>query len=198
MGSRHGTDRLPLQGIAGDTARGPRVAKPRVPAPTSAGPQHRGTGVAPERENALQRLTITLDDATAEGLDAFMAGRGYANRSEAMRDLLRGALRDAAAAEAPARPCMAVVSYIYDHHERDLGRRLMRVQHDHHALSVATLHTHLDHDNCLEVAVLRGTADAVRGFAQALVSERGVRLGGMNLLPLPAPAAQAPLPVVEE
>ncbi len=134
----------------------------------------------------MHRLTITLDDETAEGLDAFMAGRGYANRSEAMRDLLRAGLRDANATEAPARPCMAVVSYIYDHHERDLGRRLMRVQHDHHALGVATLHTHLDHDNCLEVVVLRGTADAVRGFAQSLVSERGVRLGGMNILPLPA------------
>lgn len=140
----------------------------------------------------MQRLTITLDDETAEGIDAFMAGRGYANRSEAMRDLLRGALRDARAAQAPAGPCMAVVSYIYDHHERDLGRRLMRVQHDHHALGVATLHTHLDHDNCLEVVVLRGTADSVRCFAQALVSERGVRLGGMNLLPLPPAAGAAP------
>jgi CopG family nickel-responsive transcriptional regulator len=83
---------------------------------------------------------------------------------------------------------MAVVSYIYDHHQRDLGRRLMQAQHDHHALGVATLHTHLDHDNCLEVVLLRGAAEAVRGFAQALVSERGVRLGGMNLLPLPAAA----------
>ena len=134
----------------------------------------------------MQRLTITLDDETAAGLDAFMADRGYGNRSEAMRDLLRGALRDASAAQAPSRPCMAVVSFIYDHHERDLGRRLMRVQHDHHALGVATLHTHLDHANCLEVVVLGGAAEAVRGFAQALVSERGVRLGGMNLLPLPS------------
>jgi CopG family transcriptional regulator, nickel-responsive regulator len=141
----------------------------------------------------MQRITVTLDDETAGGLDAFMRARGYANRSEAMRDLLRGALRDAGTAQAPAAPCMAVVSYIYDHHQRDLGRRLMQAQHDHHALGVATLHTHLDHDNCLEVVLLRGTAEAVRRFSAALVSERGVRLGGMNLLPLPgAPAAAAP------
>lgn len=138
----------------------------------------------------MQRLTITLDDATAAELDAFMAERGYSNRSEAMRDLLRAGLRETGARGTQG-PCMAVVSYIYDHHERDLGRRLMQAQHDHHALGVATLHTHLDHDNCLEVVLLRGTAEAVRGFAQALVSERGVRLGGMNLLPLPASAQPA-------
>jgi CopG family nickel-responsive transcriptional regulator len=137
----------------------------------------------------MHRITVTLDDETAGGLDAFMQARGYANRSEAMRDLLRGALRDTGAAQAPGAPCMAVVSYIYDHHERDLGRRLMQAQHDHHALGVATLHTHLDHDNCLEVVLLRGTAEAVRGFAESLVSERGVRLGGMNLLPLPGAMA---------
>jgi CopG family nickel-responsive transcriptional regulator len=142
-------------------------------------------------EGAMQRMTITLDDETASGLDAFMRARHYANRSEAMRDLLRASLRDAGTAEAPTAPCMAVVSYIYDHHERDLGRRLMQAQHEHHALGVATLHTHLDHDNCLEVALLRGTAEAVRGFAQAIMSERGVRLGGMNLLPMPGAADAA-------
>lgn len=133
----------------------------------------------------MQRITVTLDDETAGGLDAFMQARGYANRSEAMRDLLRGALRDAGTAQAPGAPCMAVVSYIYDHHQRDLGRRLMQAQHDHHTLGVATLHTHLDHDNCLEIVLLRGTAEAVGRFAQSIVSERGVRLGGVNLLPLP-------------
>lgn len=133
----------------------------------------------------MQRLTITLDDDTALALDAFMAAQGYSNRSEAIRDLLRAPLRDAEAARDPSLPCMAVVSYIYDHHQRDLGRRLMQSQHDHHALGVATLHTHLDHHHCLEVAVLRGPARAVQDFAQALTRERGVRFGGVNLLPAP-------------
>ncbi len=134
----------------------------------------------------MQRLTITLDDDTARSLDAFMLAQGYANRSEAIRDLLRAPLRDSETARDPSLPCMAVVSYVYDHHERDLGRRLMRSQHDHHALGVATLHTHLDHAHCLEVAVLRGTATTVQDFAQVLMRERGVRFGGMNLLPVPA------------
>jgi len=133
----------------------------------------------------MQRLTITLDDDTARALDAFMVAQGYANRSEAIRDLLRAPPRDSEATRDPPLPYMAVVSYVYDHHERDLGRRLMRSQHDHHALGVATLHTHLDHDQCLEVAVLRGTATTVQEFAQALMRERGVRFGGMNLLPVP-------------
>lgn len=133
----------------------------------------------------MQRLTITLDDDIADALDSFMTTRGYSNRSEAIRDLLRAPLRDAEAAREPSTPCMAVVSYVYDHHERDLGRRLIRTQHDHHKLGIATLHTHLDHEHCLEVAVLRGTAKDVQSFAQTLIRERGVRFGGLNLLPTP-------------
>lgn len=134
----------------------------------------------------MQRLTITLDDDTSDALDAYMAAHGYSNRSEAIRDLLRAPLRDAETARDPATPCMGVVSYIYDHHERDLGRRLIRAQHDHHDLGVATLHTHLDHSHCLEVAVLRGTATQVQDFARTLVRERSVRFGAVNLMPLPA------------
>ncbi|BDG73495.1 nickel-responsive transcriptional regulator NikR [Roseomonas fluvialis] len=133
----------------------------------------------------MQRLTITLDDETAQGLEEHMAAHGYSNRSEAIRDLLRGPLRDAEVAREPTMPCMAVVSYIYDHRARALSSRLVNAQHEHHALGVATLHTHLDHDLCLEVAVLRGAVSDVQAFAQALTRERGVRFGGTNLLPAP-------------
>lgn len=137
----------------------------------------------------MQRLTISLDDDTAASLEAFMAGRGDANRSEAIRDLIRAALRDDAGARDPGLPCVAAVSYLYDHHERELGRRLTEAQHTHHDLGVTTLHLHLDHHLCVEVALLRGPADEVRDFAEALVRERGVRLGGINLMPVPQPAA---------
>lgn len=140
----------------------------------------------------MQRLTISLDDETAAALDAFMAARGYSNRSEAMRDLLRGGLRDALPAFDAKAPCVAAVSYIYDHHERELGRRLMQAQHAHHNLGVTTLHLHLDHDHCVEVALLRGATGEVRHFAEELVSERGVRLGGVNLMPVPKRRGQKP------
>lgn len=133
----------------------------------------------------MQRLTISLDYETAAALDAFMAGRGYGNRSEAVRDLLRSGLRDAAGEQDPALPCVAAVSYIYDHHERDLGRRLTEAQHAHHDLGVTTVHLHLDHHHCVEVALLRGPAGDIRHFAEALVRERGVRLGGINVMPIP-------------
>jgi CopG family nickel-responsive transcriptional regulator len=136
----------------------------------------------------MQRLTMSLDDNTAAALDAFMAGRGYSNRSEAVRDLLRAGLRDAAAEHDPSLPCVAAVSYVYDHHERDLGRRLTDAQHEHHDLGVTTLHIHLDHHLCVEVALLRGPGAEVRRFAEALVRERGVRLGGVNVMPVPSVA----------
>jgi CopG family nickel-responsive transcriptional regulator len=133
-----------------------------------------------------QRVTITLDDETASALDQFMARRGYANRSEAMRDLLHGGLaRMAEEAGDPPGDCIGVVSFVYDHEERELGRRLMAAQHAHHAISVATLHAHLDHHHCVEVALLRGKARQVRPFAKALIAERGVRLGRLNLMPAP-------------
>lgn len=133
-----------------------------------------------------QRVTITLDDETAAALDGFMARRGYANRSEAMRDLLHGGLaRTAEEAGDPPGECVAVVSFVYDHEERELGRRLLNAQHAHHDIGVAILHAHLDAHQCVEVALLRGQAKAVRPFAEALIAERGVRLGRLNMMPAP-------------
>jgi CopG family nickel-responsive transcriptional regulator len=133
-----------------------------------------------------QRLTITLDDETAGALEGFMARRGYANRSEAVRDLLHGGLaRAAEEAGDPQGECVAVVSFVYDHEERELGRRLLNAQHAHHDIGVATLHAHLDEHHCVEVALLRGRAKTVRPFAEALIAERGVRLGRLNLMPAP-------------
>lgn len=133
----------------------------------------------------MQRLTISLDDETVRALDQFMRAHGYSNRSEAMRDLIRAALRDHDLAMGGDGRCVAVVSYVFNHHERDLGKRLLVTQHAHHDLGVATLHAHLDPVHCLEVTVLRGKAGEVRAHADRLIRERGVRFGGVNLLPTP-------------
>ncbi|BBK42482.1 nickel-responsive regulator [Allostella vacuolata] len=132
----------------------------------------------------VQRLTISLDQEVATAIDAFMERRGYTNRSEAIRDLVRRALADPAASEPEAAHSVAAVSYVYDHHRRQLSSRLATAQHDHHDLVVATTHVHLDHHNCLEVCLLRGDTGAVRGFAEAVLSERDVRYGQFNLIPL--------------
>jgi len=139
----------------------------------------------------MQRFTISLDDELAHEFDRLIEQRGYSNRSEAVRDILRvhlDRLREEADADAQ---CVANLSYVYNHHERDLAERLTRIQHAHHDLTVSTMHAHLDHDYCIESVMLRGPAIAVRRFADALTAERGVRHGQLNLVTveLDAPAA---------
>jgi CopG family nickel-responsive transcriptional regulator len=136
----------------------------------------------------VERITISIDADLLAFVDAACAARGYGSRSEAIRDMLREAA-NAETAAAEQAPCVATLSYVYDHETRDLARRLTDRQHDHHDLSVATLHVHLDRHECLEVSVLRGPSGAVRRFADGVVSQRGVRHGHLHLLPDTEPAA---------
>jgi CopG family nickel-responsive transcriptional regulator len=133
----------------------------------------------------MERITISLDEALAREFDALIERRGYRNRSEAVRDLLREHLevaRQAETAGGHGSQCVANLSYVYNHHARDLAERLTALQHGHHDLTVATMHAHLDHDNCLESVILKGAIPAVRAFADALTSERGVRNGQLNVV----------------
>lgn len=130
----------------------------------------------------MQRFTISLDDNLAAEFDALIAQRGYANRSEAVRDLLRSHLDRLREARDANAPCVANLSYVYNHHERELAERLTKLQHAHHDLTISTMHAHLDHDHCIESVILKGPARAVRQFADALAAERGVRHGLLNLV----------------
>lgn len=130
----------------------------------------------------MERFTVSIDDDLAQAFDEHIAARGYRNRSEAIRDLIRDRLESAAEAGDGGGHCVANLSYVYNHHERDLAERLTELQHDHHDLTVATMHAHLDHDNCLESVILKGATRAVRRFSDALIAERGVRHGKLNLV----------------
>ena len=134
----------------------------------------------------MQRITITLDDQLTEAFEKFREERGYANRSEAVRDLIRERLDAERLEKSPSGDCLASLIYVYNHHERELAARLTKEHHAHHDLAVSTLHVHLDHDNCLEIVVLRGAMDRVRGFADAVIAQAGVRHGRLNLLPVKA------------
>lgn len=133
----------------------------------------------------MQRVTITLDDDLMADLDRIIAKRGYQNRSEAIRDLARTGLEQAAIEVAGSRNCVAALVYVYDHHARDLPKRLTQEFHDHHNLSQATLHVHLDQESCLEVTVLKGRGSEVQGFADHVIAERGVRHGHVVYVPAP-------------
>jgi CopG family transcriptional regulator, nickel-responsive regulator len=131
----------------------------------------------------MQRVTITIDDDLVAEIDAFMAGRGYANRSEAIRDLARAGLSQSSLETAEDRDCVATLSYVYDHAARELPKRLTQDFHAHHGLAQATLHVHLDHDSCLEVTVLKGRSAEVKAFADHVIAERGVRHGHIAYMP---------------
>ena len=131
----------------------------------------------------MDRFTISLEPALAEAFDRLIASRGYTNRSEAVRDMLRAAVEQQRQAHDHDGHCVASLSYVYGHHERELAERLTALQHEHHDLCVATTHVHLDHEDCLESLMLRGATAAVRRFADALTAERGVRHGQLNLVP---------------
>jgi CopG family nickel-responsive transcriptional regulator len=130
----------------------------------------------------VERFTISLDEDLARAFDALIAARGYSNRSEAVRDILRAQLEQNRLAREEAPHCIANLSYVYNHHERELAERVTHDQHEHHDLCVATLHAHLDHDNCMESVILRGPTAQVRAFAEGLIARPGVRHGALNLV----------------
>lgn len=131
----------------------------------------------------MQRVTITLDEPLVTELDQFIAVRGYQNRSEAIRDLVRAGVERAAEDADPQAESVAAVVYVYDHETRELAKKLTRTYHHHHELPVATFHVHLNQESCMEVTVLKGRAAELRHFAEHVIAERGVRHGHIVLVP---------------
>ena len=133
----------------------------------------------------MQRITITIDDDLAHEIDKRARSRGYQNRSEAVRDLVRAGIAQTRLESGGhgASNCVAALTYVYDQGTRDLPKRLGNAFRDHHDLSIATTRVALDHDSCLEVALLRGSIAQVEGFAQRIIAERGVRHGRVAVIP---------------
>lgn len=124
----------------------------------------------------LTRFGVSLDEELLEPFDALCAVKGYSNRSEAIRDLIRKALVAEEWHQADGQGA-GTLTLVYDHHKNDLVRRLTQMQHDEHDIIIATLHVHLDHHNCLEVLILKGEAARVRALADKLISCKGVKHG---------------------
>ena len=130
----------------------------------------------------MQRITITIDDELAQEIDKLAAARGYQNRSETVRDLVRAGMTQTSH-DVPSAECVATLMYVYDQETRELPKRLAHAMQEQHDLSVATMRVALNHDSCLEVAVLKGKAAEVEHFAQQIIAERGVRHGRVNIIP---------------
>jgi CopG family nickel-responsive transcriptional regulator len=121
----------------------------------------------------LTRFGISLDKELLQGFDRWSEAKGYDNRSEAIRDLIRSALVREQWRQ--GEEVVGVIVMVYDHHQRQLTSRLTELQHDYFHRVVASQHVHLDHDNCLEVAVVRGKASEIEELADRLKTFRGVK-----------------------
>ncbi len=137
----------------------------------------------------LVRFGVAVERPLLEAFDAHLARRGYENRSEALRDLVRAELaRDAWDRGEDA---VATISIIYDHHVRELTERLVEIQHEHGDRVISATHVHLDHDHCLEVILARGPANVLKRLADRLIGAKGVISGevaGMSIVGRPSSA----------
>ncbi|HWB85442.1 MAG TPA: nickel-responsive transcriptional regulator NikR [Bryobacteraceae bacterium] len=128
----------------------------------------------------LSRIGVAIDTDLLEKFDHLIEQRGYTNRSEAFRDMIRDELVEKTW-ESPESHVVGTVTLVYDHHVRLLSDKLTDLQHNYHRSILSTLHVHLDHDNCLEVIVVRGKAGDVSKLADMLISTKGVKHGRLTI-----------------
>jgi CopG family nickel-responsive transcriptional regulator len=129
----------------------------------------------------IVRFGVSLADELLAAFDTLISGKGYASRSEAIRDLIRDYLAEEAWSAGKGQ-AVGTVTLVYDHHTTDLQEKLTAIQHDEADVVVSTLHVHLDHHHCLEVLVVRGRADNIRSLADRLIGARGVKHGKLTLV----------------
>jgi len=122
------------------------------------------------------RFGISIDVRLLGKFDSLIDEKGYSNRSEAVRDLIRNALVDEEWTQ-ENQETVGTVSLVYDHHTRDLSDKLTEHQHSHHEEIVSALHVHLDAHHCLEVVVLKGKAKKIKKLAEELIGTKGVKHG---------------------
>ncbi|BBD07931.1 nickel-responsive transcriptional regulator NikR [Desulfovibrio ferrophilus] len=126
------------------------------------------------------RFGVSLDSDLLDKFDLLCEEQSYQTRSEAIRDLIRNTLVKKEW-EDTDREIAGTLTMVYDHHQSQLAQRLTELQHEAHEVIMSSLHVHLDHDNCLEVLVLKGQGEVVRRLGQKLISTKGVKHGKLSL-----------------
>ncbi|MDO9573650.1 MAG: nickel-responsive transcriptional regulator NikR [Candidatus Contubernalis sp.] len=128
----------------------------------------------------LIRFGVSMNEQLLDKFDQQIVKKGYSNRSEAVRDLIRDQLVQLEWGD-ENQEVAGTVTLVYDHHVRGLTNVLMEIQHDFHNLVMSTMHVHLDHYNCLEVLVIKGMASDARKLAEKLISIKGVKHGQLSI-----------------
>ncbi len=147
--------------------------------------KHSGEGaqndakIGGEKTEGAVRFSVSLPANLASELDAMTEHKGYSNRSLAIGDMIRAQLVDHR--QHIGGQVAGTITILFDHHKPRLQGLLTEVQHDHGDMIISTLHVHLDHDNCLEVLVVRGEAERVRALADRLIAVKGVKHGRLTV-----------------
>lgn len=128
----------------------------------------------------LARFSVSLAGELLQDLDAMVRERGFPTRSHAIADMARKELLEHRHQVGDGE-LAGTITLVYDHHKPHLQAALTDIQHDHHEVIVSTLHVHLDHDNCLEVLVVRGAARVIKSIADELLATKGVKHGKLTI-----------------
>lgn len=128
----------------------------------------------------VTRFSVSLDQTLLKQFDRMRRTKGYENRSLAVADMIRDQLVEHRQVDQDYE-AVGAVTLVYDHHRPQVQRTLTDLQHDFTGMIISSLHVHLDHHNCLEVIVLKGSASAIRTLADRLIGHKGVKHGKLNL-----------------
>jgi len=132
----------------------------------------------------IERIGISLEKSLLVEFDKLIAKKGYQNRSEAIRDLIRQQLSTELLTN-PKTSAVAVVCLVYDHHRTKLMQKLTSLQHSHLLQTICSMHIHLDAHDCMELIVLKGQVAQINNVAQNILSQKGVKLGKITLIDTP-------------
>lgn len=133
--------------------------------------------------NKLTRFGISMDEKLLKNFDKVIDDKGYQNRSEAIRDLVRDAILQHNWAN-DDKEVAGVILLFYNHHQSNLVNEIMGVQHDYHDNILTSTHLHIDHDNCLELIVVNGSAKKLTMLSDKLITLKGVFYGKLTVSPL--------------
>ncbi len=131
--------------------------------------------------NKLTRFGVSTEQSLLEDFDAYIESRGYDNRSEAIRDLIRDALIQHRIEPNAEEPVIGSLTIVYDHHARNLLADMNAIQHDFHDSIISVMHLHVSHDDCMEIIALKGAAETVSNLSHRLLSLKGVKNGKLFL-----------------
>ncbi|HDY90365.1 MAG TPA: nickel-responsive transcriptional regulator NikR [bacterium] len=124
------------------------------------------------------RFGVSIGESLLEKFDTLIDEKGYTNRSEAIRDLIRDKLVESDWKDKTyAGDAIGTITIVYNHHTREIGDKLTDIAHDHHDIVISTMHVHLTHESCLEVIAVKGSGEQISQFSDKLISIRGVKHG---------------------